>query len=66
MLVTRENKSTQNKTCPTLNLSTTKPEVSGLGLNPVLRGERWATKCRSYYYYFIIIIIIIIITINSM
>jgi len=39
-----EDRSTQRETSPTANLSITKPTLSGLESNPVLRGEQSATN----------------------
>jgi hypothetical protein len=44
MKLTRKNRSTREKICPSATLSTTNPTWTGPGLNPGLRGGRPATN----------------------
>jgi hypothetical protein len=48
MKLTRENRSTRRKTCPSATLSTTNPTLTDPGSNPGLRGERPATNRLSH------------------
>jgi hypothetical protein len=48
MKLTRKNRSTRRKTCPSATLSTTNPAYTDPGWNPGLRGERLATKRLSH------------------
>jgi hypothetical protein len=48
MKLTRENRSTRGKTCPSATLSTTNPTWTDPGSNPGLRGERPATNRLSH------------------
>jgi hypothetical protein len=47
-ILTRENRKTRRKTCPSATLSTINPTWIEPGVNPGLRGERPATKNLSY------------------
>jgi hypothetical protein len=48
MKLTGENRSTQRKTCPSVNLSTTNPTWTDPGSNPGFRGEGPTTKRLSH------------------
>jgi len=48
MILTRVNRITQRRTCPSATLSTTNPSWPGLGLNSDFHGERPATDRLSH------------------
>jgi hypothetical protein len=48
MKLTEENRSTRRKNCPSATSSTTNPTRTDPGSNPVLYGERPATKCLNH------------------